>query len=144
MQIPDDNNNVLDKLRPHEDEKSILKEQDIEDNPKDLVGKSLDVKSQAKDMISGCTPQNQLFKSKLLSSLREIRFTIKEFSTDTLVSNIKYYYPRLQNNNPFYLFHAQLDYVLAHYFAKFGTTKGNIDKFFFEQLMVSLTGKLSY
>lgn len=144
MLIPNEDNNIPDKLRSHKDEESILKERDIEDNSEDLVGKSVNAESQAKNMMSEYTPQNRLLRSELLLSFREVRFTVKEYAIGILVSNIKYYYPRLQNNEPFYPFYDQLNYVLDHYFVEFKITKDNIDKFLFELLMVPLTGKLSY
>lgn len=63
------------------------------------------------------------------SFLKEVRFTKQEFSTSTSISNLKYYYPGLQNNNLFYPFYNQLDYILAFYFVESKTTNGNIDKF---------------
>lgn len=44
----------------------------------------------------------------------------------------------------FYLSIDQLDYTSTHYFAKSDTTKCNVDKFFFNPLIKSLTKKLSY
>lgn len=44
----------------------------------------------------------------------------------------------------FYLFNHQLDYALTHFFIEANTTKGNINKFFTDPLIVSLTKKLSY
>lgn len=44
----------------------------------------------------------------------------------------------------FHPFNDELDYALAHYFAESETTKGNVDKFFSNPLMRSITEKLSY
>lgn len=44
----------------------------------------------------------------------------------------------------FHPFNDELGYALAHYFAESETTKGNVDKFFSNPLMRSITEKLSY
>lgn len=49
------------------------KRQNIKENKRDLVGKSLDNKS-VRDRLFRHTPQNRLFASDLTLSLREIRF----------------------------------------------------------------------
>ncbi len=71
-------------------------------------------------------------------------FSDHEFAASTPISNIKYNHPVFQNNNLFDLFHDQLDYRLAKYFAKFEIPKNNVDKFLFEPLIASLIEKLSY
>ena len=50
------------------------KRQDVEENQKNLVGKSSDNKI-VKNIQSGHTPQNGLLGSESLSSLREVRFS---------------------------------------------------------------------
>lgn len=95
-------------------------------------------------MISRRILQDELLKSESSLSLRKVRFTTQEFSTRIPVSNVKYYHQQLQNNKPFYLFHDQLGYVLAHYFSEFETIKGNVDKFLFKWLIAVLTEKVSY
>ena len=116
-------NNASENFGPHEDKESPLEEQDIEED------KSLDTENQARDSLSGYTLQAELLGSKLLSSLREVRFNDQEFVTNTSVSNIKYNLPRFENNNSFYPFHDQLNYRLAKYFAESETSKSNVDKF---------------
>lgn len=76
--------------------------------------------------------------------MREEWFTGNEFPAGIFISDIKYNHSRFQYKNSFYLFKDQLDYALAHYFAKLETTKGNINKFLFDLLMAPLTEKLSY
>lgn len=49
-----------------------------------------------------------------------------------------------QNNNLFYLSNNQLDYTPANNFVESITTKGNINKFLSNPLIVSLTNKLLY
>ena len=137
----EEDENTSDNFGFYEDKKSIPKAQDIERDHKNLVGKSSDIRS--------CTrakriSQDGLLESELSSSLREIRFSKREFFTGTLVSNIKYNYLRSQNDNLFYLFHNQLDYILSHYFAESETTKDNVNKFLSNPLITPLTEKLYY
>ena len=77
--------------------------------------------------------------SKLSLFLRIVKFTKWEFFAGVLISNIKYNYLEWQNENFFYLFYYQLDYILAHWFVKFEIKKDNVDKFWFELLMNPLT-----
>lgn len=44
----------------------------------------------------------------------------------------------------FYLFNNQLDYILTYNFADSMTTKGNVDRFLSNLLIVLLNKKLSY
>ena len=90
------------------------------------------------------TPWHGLFASKSLSLLREKWFTRKKFSASTPVSDIKYKHLGLKYQNNFYLFNNQLEYGLAHYFAKSKTTKSNLNKFLSDPLMTPLTKNLSY
>ena len=55
--IPTKNENALENIRSHEDEKSILEKQDNEKDYRILGGKSLDTGSHAKDCLSGRTFQ---------------------------------------------------------------------------------------
>ncbi len=142
--IPRENDNVSKNLKFHEDEKSTIKEQDIEKNHKNLVSKNSDTRSYAKNGLLEYTPQTGLLRSELSSFLNEIKFSDKEFVAGIFLLNIKYNYPEFQNNNLFYPLHDQFDYRLAKYFAEFKNTKSNIDKFLFELLMVLLTEKLFY
>ena len=121
-----------------------LEKQNIEKDYRNLGSKSLDTESYARDGLAGRTPQAGLLGNKLSSSLREVRFSDQEFATNISVSNIKYNHSGFQNNNLFYLFHDQLDYGLAKYFAEFKTTTSNIKTFLSEPLMALLTEKLSY
>ena len=82
--------------------------------------------------------------SESFSTFREVTFSESEFLADTPVLDTRYEHLESQNNNPFYLFNGQLDYVLAHYFADLETTKRNIDKFFTNLLMKPITKNLSY
>ncbi len=108
-----------------------------------MVSESSDTRSRVSDGLSGHTPQTGLLRSESSSSLRDIRFSDQKFAAGTSVSNIEYNRPRFQNNNSFYLFHNQLDYRLAKYFAESETTKSNVDKFLSKPLMAPLTEKLS-
>ncbi len=142
--IPREGDNASRNFGLHEDEESILEEQDIEGDHRNFVGKRLDTRSRVSNSLSGRTLQAGLLGSELSSSLKEVRFSDQEFAAGTPVSNIKYNYPRFQNDNPCYPFHDQLDYRLAKYFAESETTKSNVDKFLSEPLMAPLTEKLSY
>ena len=132
--------NISDNFRPYKDKKSLSKAQAIEENHKNLVEKSLDTGIHAKTKRIS---QDRLLGSESSLFLREIRFSKEEFPTGTPVSNIKFNYPRLQNDNLFYPFYNYLDYALAHYFAEFETTKGNVDKFPSNPFMVLLIERLS-
>lgn len=54
--MPEEDDNASNNFRLYKNKKSILEKQNIEDDPRDLVYKSLDTKSQAKDMLSGRFP----------------------------------------------------------------------------------------
>ncbi len=142
--IPGEDNNTSRNFRPHEDEESTLKKQDIEGDYKNLVGERSDIESRAKNGLLGHTPQAGLLGSESSASLREVRFSDQEFAIGTLISNIKYNHLAFQNNNPFYSFYNQLNYGLAKYFAESETSKSNVDKFLSEPLIALLTDKLSY
>ena len=55
----------------------MLKKQDIEKDHRNLVDKSLDTKSHLKDNLLSYILQVGLFKSELSSSLKEVRFIMK-------------------------------------------------------------------
>lgn len=76
------------------------KEQSIEENLKNLVGKNL-VNENVKNRLFERISQDRLFASELTLSLKEIRFSEREFSASKPISNIKYHYLRSQNNNLF-------------------------------------------
>lgn len=57
MLIPGrENNNILNNNELYEDEKSKLERQNIENNYKNLISKSLDIKSYARNNLLGYTP----------------------------------------------------------------------------------------
>lgn len=103
--------------------------QNIKKNHRDLISKNSNIKSYIRDSLLKHIFQDGLLRNKLLSSPKKVRFNIQEFSINILISNIKYLSPRSQNNNLFYLFYNQLNYILAYYFAKSKITKNNINKF---------------
>ncbi len=142
--IPREDDNALGNFRLNENEKSPLEEQDIERDHKNLVSERSDIGSCARDSLSKHTPQARLRGSELSSSLIKVGFSDQKFVVGKPVPNIKYNYPKFQNDNPFYPFHNQLDYGLAKYFAESETTKSNVDKFLSEPLIAPLTEKLSY
>lgn len=74
MPIPEKYDNASDNFGPYMNKQSILKEQDIEENHRDLIDKSLDTKSYIEDSLSGRMPQDGLFISELLSFLKKVRF----------------------------------------------------------------------
>ncbi len=76
--------------------------------------------------------------------LREECFSSHEFPSGIPISDEKYKHPGSKHKNSFYLFNDQLDFGLAHYFVESETTKGNVNKFLTDHLMVSLIQKLFY
>lgn len=76
----------------HVDEESILKKQNLKKDNRDLVDKSLEVRSCAKDSLSGHTSQDELFACELLLFLIEVVFSKQEFLTYKPILDIKYYY----------------------------------------------------
>lgn len=99
-----EDDNVLENFEPHEDEKFILEEQDIEGDHRDLIGKSLDTKSHLRVGLSELAPQDGFFASESSSSLKMIRLSEQEFFTCKPVLDVKYYHSGFQNINLFYLF----------------------------------------
>ena len=77
-------------------------------------------------------------------NFREITFNEFEFLVGTPVLDIRYEYLRSQNNNLFYPFNDQLNYILANYFAKSETIKCNVNKFLSNLLIKPITKKVSY
>lgn len=65
--IPGEDDNILENFGSYENEKSTLKEQDIEKNHEKLAGKSSNTRSCVKNGLSGHTPQDKLFTSELSS-----------------------------------------------------------------------------
>ena len=90
ISIPKDNENISKNVGLHEDEESTLEERDIEKDHRNLGGKNSDIKSCAKDGLSGRTFHAGLLGSESSSSLRKVRFSDQKFSTGTFVSNSKY------------------------------------------------------
>ena len=107
MLMLEEDDNVLENFGPYEDEEFIMKKQEIEGDQRDLVGKSLDTRSRAKDGLSGHTPQAELFANELSSFLKEVRFGEQMFPTSKPILDIKYYQLAFQNDNLFYLFNDQ-------------------------------------
>lgn len=71
-------------------------------------------------------------------------FSKYEFLIITPVLDIRYEHPKSLNNNLFYWFNNQLDYVLVDYFVELETTRDNINKFLSNLLIKFITKKLSY
>ena len=144
MPMPREDDNASKYFGPHKNEEYTLDEQNIEGDHRDLVDKSSNIRSRVRDNLSKRTPQDGVFASELLLSLREVRFSEQEFPVSKPISDIKYHHLSSQKNNPFHPFNDQLDYVLINYFADFETIKGNVDRFLSDLLMFPLTEKLSY
>lgn len=89
--------------------------------------------------MSGRIPQDGFFASELSLSLRKVRFNKQKFPISKLILDIKYHHLDFQNNNLFYLFNDQLDYILANYFTESEITKNNVDRFLFDLLIAPLT-----
>ena len=104
MSMPGEDNDVTENFRLYENEESKLKKQEMERDQRDLVGKSLDTRSNARDGLSELSFQAGLFASKSSLSLKEVRFSKQEFSTGKPISDIKYHHSGSQNNKPFYSF----------------------------------------
>lgn len=66
------------------------------------------------------------------------------FLANILVLDTRYKHFISQNNNSLYLFNSQLDYALVNYFAKLGSIKCKVDKFFTIPLIKLITKKLLY
>ena len=82
--------------------------QNIKKDHRNLVGKSSDTGSCARVRR---TPQDKLLKSELSLSLRDIRFSKQEFPADTLVSHIKYDYPRSLIFELYYIYNKNVEQV---------------------------------
>lgn len=75
MSISGKNDHTSKNFGPYKDEKSILKEQDIEKDYRILVSVSLDTRNRIKHGFSERTFQDGLFISELLSFLIEVWFS---------------------------------------------------------------------
>ena len=85
------NGNASDYFFNHKKNKYSLgnKKQNIEEDLKNLVGKSLDNKN-IKNMLFRYILKDWLFINKLSSFLKEIEFNKQEFPTGIAISEIKY------------------------------------------------------
>lgn len=99
------NDNTLNNFGYYEKKEYILEKQNREKDHINLIAKSLDIEYHAKDIFSTRTSQDRLLQGELSSFLKEVSFSNQELLAWILVSNIKYHYLELQNNNPFYRFH---------------------------------------
>lgn len=72
--MPEKNDNILENFKPYKNEKSILEEQKIEKDYKNLIGKSLDTESYIKNGLLRYISQVVLLANKLLLSSKEVRF----------------------------------------------------------------------
>lgn len=90
--------NLLDNFGPHLKKESILKERNIEENHKDSVNKCIDIKNYAKNSLLKSTLQAEFFANKLLSSLKDVRFSKPKCPIGKTISEIKYYHFDSQNN----------------------------------------------
>lgn len=75
MPISGKNDNTSKNFGPHEDEKSILKEQDIEKDYRILVNISLNTRNHVKHGFSGRTLQDGFLINELSSSLIKVWFS---------------------------------------------------------------------
>lgn len=98
---------------------------------------------QQRPTIPNSTPQNKLL-GELSRNFKEITFGKPNFLVNISVFDIRFIYPESLNNNVFYPFNAQLNYILAYYFADSETIKYNVNKFLFNPLMKPITKKLLY
>lgn len=73
--MPAKNDDASENLRPYKNKKSILKEQEMEVDYRDLIDKSSDTKNRARNNLSEYTPQARFFISKSSSSLKKVRFS---------------------------------------------------------------------
>ena len=105
MSMLEEDNNISDNFGLYKDEKFISEAQNIERNHRDLVSKSSDTRSHARNKLLECTFQDGLLRSKSSSSLIEVKFSKQDIPTSIPISNIKYHHPRSQNDNLFYSFH---------------------------------------
>lgn len=137
-------NNTSDNYRPYLDTKSIHDKQDIRRDHRDLVSKSLDTSSYARNSVLECCRQDRLLTSELSLFLIGVRWSEKDFLTGKSLSDIKYYHLGFQNDNLYYLFNDQLNYMLSNYFKEFETKKCNVNQFLSDPLMAPFIKKRFY
>lgn len=73
------NDKTLENLRPHKNENSILKKQDMEEDDRNLIGKSSDTRNHSRHILSGRNLHNRLLKSELLLFLKELDLINSKF-----------------------------------------------------------------
>lgn len=56
--MPGEDDNTSDNFGPHLNEESILDKQDIEEDYRNLISESLNIKTHIKDSLLGCTTQD--------------------------------------------------------------------------------------
>ena len=95
--MPREDDDALKNFGLYRNEESILKEQEMEKNYRDLVSKSLDTEIRARDGFLGHTLQARLFASRLSSFSKEVRFRKRSSSLLNLYqsSNIITRVPRM-------------------------------------------------
>lgn len=93
ISISGKNENISENFGFYKNEKSLLEEQDIEKDHRNLIGKRLDIENYAFNSLSEYISQDKLFASELLLFLRDVRFSKQEFFIDISVSDIKYHHP---------------------------------------------------
>ena len=76
--------------------------------------------------------------------LKEEWFSRYEFFVGIIISNKKYIHLKSKHKISFYPLNDQLNYNLAYHFTELKTTKGNVNKFLIDFLIVPLTKKLFY
>lgn len=87
--------------------------------------------------------QNKLL-NKLSSNFKKSMFSKSKFLVGIPVLSTWYKYLKNKNNNIFYLFNNQLDYILVYFFIKSEITKYNINWFLINLLIKLITKKLFY
>lgn len=90
--IPKKNDDISKNLGFYMNEEFTLKEQEIKRDHKNLVDKSLDIRNYARNGLSGHIPYPRLLTNKSLLSLKEVRFSKKEFPISKPLLDIKYHH----------------------------------------------------
>lgn len=102
--MPRENDDASENSWLYEDEESILEKQNIKRDYRDLVSKSLNTGSSARDGLLRRIFSDRLYTSELSSFLIEVSFSEQEFPTNKPILNIKYHHLGSQNDKFFYLF----------------------------------------
>ena len=140
LELPSDNNKKDISLGESNNSKERLRPVDMNNDKEDI--KLADISKQKPATLYKTIQNRLLGKSSL--TFGQMTFSESEFSAGTLILDTRYKYFRRQNNNLFYLFNGQLNYILTHYFLDSETTKRNINKFLTNPLMKLITKNLSY